>query len=71
MRKALDMIHYIVTDGGSSQMNGHSSPITNGDSGIGLDNSQASTNRAIKDFEVWIETIFILNLCQAIAKNCL
>ncbi|KAJ8320926.1 hypothetical protein KUTeg_002513 [Tegillarca granosa] len=51
MRLALDLIHHVVTDGGSSQMNGHSSPISNGDSGIGLDNAHPSSNRSLKEFE--------------------
>lgn len=52
MRQALNMIHFIVTEGGSSQMNGHTSPITSGDSGIGLDNAHPLASKALKDLEV-------------------
>jgi hypothetical protein len=55
MRQALNMIHFIVTDGGCSQMNGHTSPITNGDSGIGLDNVHPLASKALKDLEVNIK----------------
>ncbi|XP_052079628.1 alpha-catulin-like isoform X4 [Mytilus californianus] len=55
MRQALNMIHFIVTDGGCSQMNGHSSPITNGDSGIGLDNVHPLASKALKDLEEAVE----------------
>ena len=55
MRQALNMIHFIVTDGGCSQMNGHTSPITNGDSGIGLDNIHPLASKALKDLEVYIK----------------
>lgn len=45
------MIHHIVMDEGGGQANGNVSPVLNGDSGIGLDNS-CSVCKAFKEFEV-------------------
>lgn len=52
MRKALDVIHYVATNGG--HVSGDVSPSTtvNGDSGISLSQHQPTAFKAIKDFEV-------------------
>ena len=54
MRRALDMVHHVLTDGGSSGGGGDVSPSTNvnGDSGISLAQHQPTAFKAIKEFEV-------------------
>ena len=61
MRKALDVIHHVATDGG--HVSGDVSPSTtvNGDSGISLSQHQPTAFKALKEFEVWIH-IFHLEL---------
>ena len=51
MRKALDMVHHVITDGCTG---GDVSPSmnVNGDSGISLAQHQPTANKAIKEFEV-------------------
>ncbi|XP_052829405.1 alpha-catulin isoform X1 [Octopus bimaculoides] len=49
MRRALDMVHQIVTNGGMSSDS--LSPTVNGDSGIGLATSQPTASRVLKDFD--------------------
>ncbi|XP_064598146.1 alpha-catulin-like isoform X2 [Liolophura sinensis] len=54
MRKALDLVQHVVSDG-TCQSNGDMSPTVNGDSGIGLATSQPTASRCIKDFEDLVE----------------
>ncbi|XP_060074303.1 alpha-catulin-like [Ylistrum balloti] len=65
MRRALDMIHYIVTEGGTSQVNGHSCTLNNGDSGICLDNAHHSTSRSIREFEDLVEMTRVTGLTSS------
>src|SRR6218665_1243800 len=60
MRKALDVIHYVSTDGG--HVSGDVSPSTtvNGDSGISLSQHQPTAFKAMKEFEVSVLSICIL-----------
>ncbi|ESO99195.1 hypothetical protein LOTGIDRAFT_141992 [Lottia gigantea] len=55
MKRALDLLQHIVTDGTGFFMNGNSSPTANGDSGIALNTSQPTASRAFKDFEDQVE----------------
>ena len=57
MRRALDIVHQVLTDG--AQANGDTSPSTtvNGDSGISLAQHQPTAVRAIKEFEVLKTTL--------------
>ncbi|XP_050418268.1 alpha-catulin isoform X3 [Patella vulgata] len=55
MKRALDLLQHVVTDGSGLYMNGNSSPTTNGDSGIALNTSQPTASRAFKDFEDQVE----------------
>ncbi|XP_071103440.1 alpha-catulin-like isoform X1 [Haliotis cracherodii] len=50
IKQSLNLVQHIVTDGGYYPVNGHTSPTTNGDSGIGLA-AVPSTSRAFKEFE--------------------
>ena len=51
MRRAMDMIHHVVTDG--TQLDDASPTMTaNGDSGISLAQHQPTAARASKDFDV-------------------
>ncbi|XP_033728819.1 alpha-catulin-like isoform X2 [Pecten maximus] len=65
MRRALDMIHYIVTEGGTGQVNGHPCSLNNGDSGICLDNAHHSTSRSIREFEDLVEMTRVTGLTSS------
>ncbi|OWF56469.1 alpha-catulin-like [Mizuhopecten yessoensis] len=65
MRRALEMIHYIVTEGGTGQVNGHSCSLNNGDSGICLDNAHHSTSRAVREFEDLVEMTRVTGLTSS------
>lgn len=67
MRKALDLVQHVVSDG-TCQSNGDMSPTVNGDSGIGLATSQPTASRCIKDFEVSL-LLFFMHVCDSHLKN--
>ena len=51
MRRALEMIHIVVTDG--ALVDGEMSPMAaNGDSGISLAQHQPTASKAVKEFDV-------------------
>lgn len=56
MRRALDMIQQIVTNGVTCSDS--LSPTVNGDSGIGLATAQPTASRVLKDFDVSFIIIF-------------
>lgn len=54
VRRALQSVHNVVTEGDSAATNGSTSPASalNGDSGISLSAHQAILSRTAKDFQV-------------------
>ncbi|KAK2143373.1 hypothetical protein LSH36_848g00063 [Paralvinella palmiformis] len=55
MRKALDNVHHIVTDGGPSSGDLSPTMTVNGDSGISLAQHQPTAHKALKEFEDLVE----------------
>ena len=54
MRKALDNMHHIVTDGGPASGDLSPTMTVNGDSGISLAQHQPTAHKALKEFEVGV-----------------
>lgn len=52
MRRALDTIHHVVTDGINLDGEMSPTPAANGDSGISLAQHQPTASKALKEFDV-------------------